>query len=163
MVVETVQTISPTALGLVSMTSAGIVGVFLMLLTKSLTATHHWENTIGTVSRIEIFENTEDQSYCVTVSYSYIADGQTYNGSAVQYDVDGALNNFTINRLQEMYPHGAPITVYYNSARPHDSRLDATTDDGLFLAYILVPAACAGVFALSQWVTPVIFKLLGAH
>lgn len=132
---------------------AAVMGlVFLNNFRQALVAQKTWTPAAGRVteSKVVRYHSRRSTSYCTYISYSYAAGGAVYgagpleiNKSKYYFSEDSAEED-----LQDNFPPGKSLGVYYNPSNPYESSLGLPGAMGL-IAPILFFLFSAGLISLA--------------
>lgn len=141
-----------------------ILGVGLVFLTVALVllwkcwATESWTETTGEITVSRVAEESKHDAehgtrtfYRARIAYSYEANGTSYEAMKVRrYDLQSTSRE-RVKVIQERYPVGVQVVVFYNPENPRQAVLEpgASWFQYVFLAFGFVFTA-AGLVQLLQ-------------
>jgi hypothetical protein len=107
-----------------------------------------WPSTRGEIAHSAVLRETQNSSssnaptYKADVAYRYQVQGRDYSSEQVSL-ADYSSTTGRAQSIVNRYPHGAPVTVYYNPTNPAEAVLERDASSGLNLLYLF-----GGLFAL---------------
>ena len=128
-----------------------LITLVVMLAVKTWLAANMppWPRTLGTVLSCAIRSvhyNAEPNDTKVTLTYEYVANGQTYAGNwQGLWPATGSANALPPERLHELEEPGYRLYVYYDPRNPAISRLEDGSRDSLFV-YAMLFVGCLAIF-----------------
>ncbi|MDP2866278.1 MAG: DUF3592 domain-containing protein [Elusimicrobiota bacterium] len=132
---------------------AAVMGlVFLNNFRQALVAQKTWTPAAGRVteSKVVRYRSRRSTSYSTFINYSYAAGGAIYGAGPLEinrskiYFSEGSAEE----DMQENFPPGKSLDVYYNPSNPHESSLGLPGASGL-VAPILFFLFSAGLVSLA--------------
>lgn len=132
---------------------AAVMGlVFLNNFRQALAAQKTWTRAAGRVTENKVvsYRSRRSSSYCTYISYSYAAGGSIYGAGPLEinkskyYFSEGSAEE----DLQENFPPGKSLDVYYNPSNPYESSLGLPGATGL-ISPILFFLFSAGLVSLA--------------
>lgn len=132
---------------------AAVMGlVFLNNFRQALVAQKTWTRAAGRVTESKVvgYHSRRSSSYCTYISYSYAAGGAIYGAGPLEinrskyYFSEGSAEE----DLQENFPVGQSLEIYYNPSNPHESRLGLPGASGL-ISPIIFFLFSAGLISLA--------------
>lgn len=132
---------------------AAVMGlVFLNNFRQALVAQKTWVPAVGRVTENKVvsYRSRRSSSYCTYISYSYAAAGAIYGAGPLEinkskyYFGEGSAEE----DLQENFPVGQSLDVYYNPSNPYESRLGLPGVTGL-VSPVLFFLFSAGLISLA--------------
>ncbi len=126
--------------------------IFLNDFRNALTAQRTWTPAAGRVTENKVvrYHSRRSTSYSTYINYSYAADGVIY--AAGPLEINKAKLYFSEGSaeedLQENFPQGKSLDVYYNPAKPSQSSLGLPGASGLAAPIVFLLLA-AGLVSLA--------------
>lgn len=137
---------------LVAAFAAAMGVIFLNDFRNALTAQRTWTPAAGRVTenKVVTYRGRRSTSYSTYINYSYAADGVIYGAGPLEinkaklYFSEGSAEG----DLQENFPPGKSLSVYYNPSNPYESSLGLPGASGL-AAPIIFFLLAAGLVSLA--------------
>ncbi len=125
----------------------GLFTLWLMWQSVLAFRSRNWPTTEGTVTESDVSGHKRVELY---VSFRYAVDGVEYTGDHIRFG-DHVMSKEAMAAVRTKYRKSAPVTVYYDPARPAVSVLEPGIHVGNFLYLVMILAAlAAGVYLLRR-------------
>jgi hypothetical protein len=138
-------TVSPKMILLLTASPFYLLGLIFILIAvinvKRAKASLIWPSAQGRITSSQVVKTSAryGYSYKPEVEYEYSVAGRTYSGKRIAFGPAGSSNEARERALAASYQVGAPVEVFYNSARPSSAILErrmASSNVKLFIVGI---------------------------
>jgi hypothetical protein len=142
------------ALGFVFLSAGLALGYYGARTLVFAFSSSRWPGTEGLVTKSELAEyagTRSSRSYRADIAYTYTVNGTRHTGGRVRLGSTRTSHASDAEAIQDKYPVGKSVTVYYDPAKPGEAMLEP----GLVRGVWLLPGLgllflLSGVFILSR-------------